>query len=255
MKTQATIESVQKYWDGNLHDLPVARHPLGTELFFKDLREYRYEKLWHLPALVNFNNFSGKKVLEIGCSVGFDLVRFSKGGAEAVGIDLSPVAVQLAERYIQIEKSSARVLVMNGEKLDFPDGTFDFVFAHGVVQYTLNDRKMIGEIHRVLKKGGRALIQSYNRNSWLMFLSRVMRVDLEHVDAPVMNIYSPKEFKGMLSSFSTFELVMERFPVKSRLQKGWKAVLYNHLFVGLFNLIPRSWVKPLGWHMLAWVTK
>lgn len=255
MSILASIETIRKYWDDNLHDLSISQHPIGSDHFFSDLRSYRYDKLNHLPAIANFNVFSGKKILEVGCSLGFDLVRYAQGGADAVGIDLSPVAIELSQKYINNEKSNARVQIMNGEKLEFPDESFDYVFAHGVVQYTMNDEKMIKEIYRVLKKGGRALIQSYNRRSWLMTLSQITRVDLEHVDAPVMRIYSPLEFRNLLSSFSHVDLQMERFPVKSRLQKGWKAVIYNELFVGLFNAIPRSWVRRFGWHMLAWVTK
>jgi len=39
--------------------------------------------------------------------------------------------------------------------------------------------------------------------------------------------------------------------VKTRLQTGAKAKLYNTFFVGSFNVLPRSWVEPLGWHLLA----
>ena len=47
----------------------------------------------------------------------------------------------------------------------------------------------------------------------------------------------------------------ERFPVKSRLHHGWKAVAFNQLFVGTFNALPRAWVRPLGWHLMAFCRK
>ena len=47
----------------------------------------------------------------------------------------------------------------------------------------------------------------------------------------------------------------ERFPVKSRLHGGWKGALYNRLFVGTFNAIPRPLVRRFGWHLLAFCRK
>ena len=40
-------------------------------------------------------------------------------------------------------------------------------------------------------------------------------------------------------------IVPERFPVKSRLHGGWKGAVYNGLFVGTFNALPRALVRPL----------
>ena len=54
--------------------------------------------------------------------------------------------------------------VMNGECMQFPDNSFDVVYAHGVLQYTADTGKMIAEIHRVLKPGGEAIMMVYNRH-------------------------------------------------------------------------------------------
>ena len=97
---------------------------------------------------------------------------------------------------------SATLCVGDGERLPFPDDTFDFVYAHGVVQYTADDRALVDECRRVLKPGGTAFFQVYNRVSWLNALSRVMKVGLEHEDAPVIRKYSPGEFRSLLSGFS-----------------------------------------------------
>jgi hypothetical protein len=78
-----------------------------------------------------------------------------------------------------------------------------------------------------------------------------MKVELEHEDAPVLRKFSIQEFKRMLSKFAKVEIIPERFPVKTRLHRGIKAVLYNSLFVGLFNAVPRPIVRPFGWHIMA----
>ena len=78
-----------------------------------------------------------------------------------------------------------------------------------------------------------------------------MKVDLEHADAPALRLYSRREFQDLLTGFSRVMVVPERFPVKSRLHRGWKGAAYNTLFVGAFNALPRPLVRPLGWHLLA----
>ena len=125
------------------------------------------------------------------------------------------------------------------------------MFAHGVVQYTADDRALVAEARRVLKPGGLAIFQVYNRRSWLNALSSIMKVGLEHEDAPVLKKYTWGEFEALLQGFREVEIVAERFPVKSRLHGGWKGVAFNTFFVGTFNALPRPLVRKLGWHLLA----
>jgi SAM-dependent methyltransferase len=124
-----------------------------------------------------------------------------------------------------------------------------------VVQYTADDQRLVNECRRVLKPGGQAIFQVYNRRSWLNALSKLMKVGLEHEDAPVLKKYTEAEFRALLTGFSRAELVFERFPVKSRLHRGWKGTLYNTFFVGTFNALPRGLVRRYGWHLLAFCRK
>jgi SAM-dependent methyltransferase len=251
---QVTAE-VRAYWNHRIHDLEISSHPPGSPGFFADLDEYHFDKLHHLLTLVDFNGYAGRRVLDVGCGTGVDLVRFVRGGAVATGVDLADSAIALAKANLRHQSLLASLCVGDGERLPFPDNTFDFVFAHGVVQYTAGDRPLVEECRRVLSPGGTAFFQVYNRISWLNALSRVMKVGLEHQDAPVIRKYSPGEFRSLLGGFSDVRLVYERFPVKSRLHGGWKGALYNQLFVGTFNAIPRPLVRRFGWHLLAFCRK
>jgi len=242
---------VRAYWDAHIHDLEVTRHPPGSPGFFADLEQYHFEKLHHLPRLVPFESYDGRRVLEVGCGAGTDLVRFARHGANVTGVDLSPASIALAVRNFTIEKKQAKLSVADGQALPFREAAFDLVYAHGVVQYTSDDRALVNECRRVLKPGGLAVFQVYNRISWLNALSRVTKVDLEHVDAPVLKKYSIGEFRSLLGSFSRVRIVPERFPVKTRLHGGLKGTLYNTFFVGPFNALPRSLTRRFGWHLLA----
>lgn len=251
----ARIEDVRSYWNHRIHDLDITTHPVGSPGFFADLDEYHFDKLHHLLRLVDFDGHAGQRVLEVGCGTGVDLVRFARGGAVVTGVDVADSAIDLAMANFVQRGLRGRFVVGDGERLPFPDASFDYVYAHGVVQYTANDRALVAECRRVLKPGGVAFFQAYNRISWLNALSKVMKVGLEHQDAPVLKKYSPGEFVSLFEAFRQVRLVTERFPVKSRLHKGWKGAVYNGVFVGLFNALPRSWVSRFGWHLLAFCTR
>ena len=230
--------------------------PVGTKAFFEDLDEYRFDKLHYLPKVVDFAAFRGQRLLEVGCGIGTDLVRFAKGGARVTGVDLAQTAIDLARRNFELNGVAAEELrVANGEALPYPDASFDAVYGHGVIQYTADAPKLIREMHRVLKPGGTGIFMVYNRVSWLNAMSKLMKVSLEHEDAPVLKKYSIGEFRDLLKPFKEIAIVPERFPVKSRLHKGWKGIAFNTIFVGTFNALPRSWVRPLGWHLMAFCKK
>jgi SAM-dependent methyltransferase len=251
----ATTAEVRAYWDRHIHDLEITQHPVGSRGFFDDLDQYHFEKLHHLLRLVPFDGSRGGAVLEVGCGAGVDLARFAKGGADVTGVDIAPSAIALARANFEQQGLTGRFEVADGEQLPFAHDSFDLVYAHGVVQYTANPRQLIDECYRVLKPGGQAIFQVYNRISWLNALSKLMKVELEHDDAPVLQKFTIGEFRRMLSRFRTVKIVPERFPVKSRLHGGWKGAMYNGLFVGTFNALPRPLVRQFGWHLLAFCQK
>jgi len=251
----ATTDAVRTYWERHIHDLEITRHPVGSRGFFDDLDQYHFEKLHHLLRLVDFNGYRGRSVLEVGCGAGVDLARFAQGGAIVTGVDLAESAIALARANFDQQGLRADLQVADGEALPFADDSFDLVYAHGVVQYTADPKRLVEECRRVLKPGAEAVFQVYNRISWLNALSKLMKVGLEHDDAPVLGKFSIREFRELLNGFREVRIVPERFPVRSRLHGGWKGAIYNGAFVGTFNALPRPLVQRFGWHLLAFCRK
>ena len=247
------IDAIAAYWNERIHDLEMTDQPVWTLGFFDDLDEYRFDKLRYLPRLVEFDGYRDRRLLEVGCGIGTDLVRFARGGARVTGVDLAQRSIELATANFALHGLGERadLRVANGEALPFADDSFEVVYGHGVLQYTADARRMIDECRRVLAPGGEAIFMVYNRVSWLNALSLVMGVGLEHADAPVLKKYSIPEFRRLLDGFGEARIVPERFPVPSRLHTGWKGALYNGLFVGTFNTLPRSVVRRFGWHLMA----
>ena len=248
-------EQVRQYWNTRIHDLEMTTSPPGTAAFFAELDAYRFEKLDYLPRIVDFAGYAGRRVLEIGCGVGTDLVRFARGGALVTGVDLSESAIELARQNVATLGLDADLRVGDAGHLPFDDASFDLVYCHGVLQYSANAEAIVREADRVLRPDGEAIFMVYNRRSWLAWMSRWFGVGLEHGDAPAFHLYTRREFERLLDAFPECRIVPERFPVRSRLHRGAKAALYNGVLVPAFRVVPRAWVRPLGWHLMAFCRK
>src|SRR3954469_11701499 len=90
--------AVRDYWNRHIHDLDISTHTPGSREFFRDLDQYHFEKLHHLPRLIDFTAYRGKRVLDVGCGAGTDLIHFARGGAQVTGVDVSASAIALARQ-------------------------------------------------------------------------------------------------------------------------------------------------------------
>jgi ubiquinone/menaquinone biosynthesis C-methylase UbiE len=246
---------VREYWNAVIHDAGVTRAQPGTHAFFSELEAYRFEKLDYLPRVVDFAGWHGRDVLEVGCGTAIDLVRFALGGARVTGIDVSDTAIALSREHLCVAGVKGTVLVADGARLPFASESFDLVYCHGVLPYASDPHDIAHEARRVLQPGGAAIFMAYNRRSWLSALSRWTAVELHHADAPVFRMMTRAELDDALAVFEERRIVPERFPVRSRLQRGWKGALFNRVFVPAFGLLPRNWVRPYGFHLMAYCRK
>lgn len=247
-------DSVREYWTERVSDWKVASTlQTGSDAFFLEVERYRFEKLDYLDRIVNYQGWADRSVLDVGCGLATDLSRFARGDAEVTGIDLAPTAIDLARQNFAQRGLDGTFAVMDGENLDFPDDAFDFVYCHTVLHFTPNPEAMIAEIHRVLKPGGHALLMTINRRSWLYRLHRSFGVKLDYRDAPVFRHFDPAEFAALTSRFDQRQMLVERFPVRTEVHNGWKATLYNSLFVDLYNAMPERITGQSGYHLIALV--
>ena len=159
-------ERVRAFWQANPCGIKFADEELGTKRFFELVEAHRYETEWHIPGAADFVSASGLKVLEIGCGLGTDGAQFARAGADYTGVDLTDAAVELARKRFELFNLPGRFKTADAENLDFADETFDIVYSHGVLHHTPDTEQAVREIHRVLRRGGRAIVMLYHRNSY-----------------------------------------------------------------------------------------
>jgi ubiquinone/menaquinone biosynthesis C-methylase UbiE len=96
-----------------------------------------------------------ESVLEIGCGTGHALIEFTNRGRIVIGVDLSEKMLKVTREKIEITK--AGLCQADGLFLPFSKEQFDNVFISFTLELfdTPEIPKVLGEIHRVLKKDGK----------------------------------------------------------------------------------------------------
>jgi SAM-dependent methyltransferase len=109
-------------------------------------------------------NGGGAKLLDIGCNWGRWCIAASHNGFQAVGLDPSLAAVQAAYRVSRQLGAAPEFLTGDARSLPFPDASFDVVYSYSVLQHFSKEdaRASLAEAGRVVRKGGRVLIQMAN---------------------------------------------------------------------------------------------
>ncbi|MGQ0793020.1 MAG: class I SAM-dependent methyltransferase [Deltaproteobacteria bacterium] len=113
------------------------------------------EYMFHL-----LGDIRGTEILDFGCGEGENTVLLAKKGAFVYSFDISLESVKYA-----LEKADAnevgdriRLCCMAGEQIAFADDSFDLIFGSAILHH-LDFERGIGEVHRILKKGGAAIFR------------------------------------------------------------------------------------------------
>lgn len=136
--------------------------------FFKDSRKKSVESL-EIKA--------GEKVLIVGAGTGLDL-EFLPNNCEIIATDITH---SMIERVIKRNKTLNRQLqsiVMDGQKLDFVDNSFDKIILHLILAVIPDPIACIQESERVLKHGGQIVVfdKFVRKNSKISFIRRFANV-------------------------------------------------------------------------------
>jgi SAM-dependent methyltransferase len=99
------------------------------------------------------------RLLDVGCWDGSATVRYAAAcGAEALGVEIFEApAGEARARGVEVLS-----LDLETQPLPWPDGSVDIVVANQVLEHLKNIWLAMGEMHRVLRPGGRAILSVPN---------------------------------------------------------------------------------------------
>ena len=104
------------------------------------------------------------RILEVGCSVGFNCFALSRQypAATVVGIEPDAEAVMVAHAMARDAEQNVTFVVATGERLPFRDRAFDLIVCHTVIEHVQSPGQVVSEMARVLSPGGKIHLEAPN---------------------------------------------------------------------------------------------
>ncbi len=182
---------------------------------------------------------AGRRILDVGCGIGAYVRAFRRYSDAVHGVDVD------AERIAEGARDLPNLQVAPSEHLPFPDGAFDVVFLHEVIEHVDDDRRTLAEAARVLVPGGHVVIFAPNRlfpfeTHGAFFFGRYrfgniplinyLPDPLRHRLAPHVRVYTDADIRRLLAGlpfavevhthvYPAFDRVMRRSPTLARLAR------------------------------------
>lgn len=254
-------DEVQRQWDQDPCGGQYVKDARPDTLdWFLEVEQYRYDVYapW-MREMMEFGRHSGEHILEIGAGIGTDHAQFAQAGGIMYDLDLSAGHLALARRNLQLRGFKGTFRHGDGETIPFPDNTFDLIYSNGVIHHTPNTKKVVAEIFRVLRPGGRCIIMVYAENSlhyWRMLFGMIglaqgeitgasmgeimsRHVELsEHGAKPLVKVYTARRLRQMFAAFEDMriykrQLMREELPPRIKWMPiglagrlmGWNLIL------------------------------
>jgi ubiquinone/menaquinone biosynthesis C-methylase UbiE len=138
--------------------------------------------------LSHLGDVSGKMLLDLGCGAGENSVYFSLKGARCTATDYSPRMVEQALRLAAANGVQIEGRTMNAMDIEFPDNTFDIVYAANLLHHVPEPLTALREIHRVLKPGGKLCFWDPLRHNPVINVYRRVATEVRTKDEMPLNI-------------------------------------------------------------------
>jgi ubiquinone/menaquinone biosynthesis C-methylase UbiE len=168
------------------------------------------------------------RVLELGCGPGKYVAMLARLGYAVVGVD--PFSFPTWD-VIRQRTGAELIDGVRGEQLPFPDRSFDHVVFLGTLLYVDDPDRVMSEVARVIKPGGRLVVRTVNRAN--LYSRRTGRV----IDPASKNLYSITELANLVRRF--------RFRVDDQFAYGLLPPAFKNLWWYLVSVWLPLWMQDL----------
>jgi len=201
----------------------------------------------------DFNKWEGKEVLEIGCGIGTDAIRFAKAGAKYTATELSKESLDITQQRFKAYGLKGNFYLGNAEDLKsfIPKNKYDLIYSFGVIHHSPNPEAIISEIKYFMNDNTELRIMLYASNSWKNIL---IEAGLDQPEAqygcPIAYTYSKDEIEHLLYDYEIIECQKDHiFPYVIE-----KYIQHEYDIQPWFKAMPPELLlaleKSLGWHTL-----
>jgi 2-polyprenyl-3-methyl-5-hydroxy-6-metoxy-1,4-benzoquinol methylase len=269
---KVALDKVRDYWNSRPCNIRHSPSTVGTRQYFDEVEARKYFVEPHIPHFAGFNRWKGKKVLEIGCGIGTDTIRFARAGARVTAVDLSEESLSMARHRAEVfGLDTIHFVQANAEELSsyLPVERYDLVYSFGVIHHTPHPEKAIAEILKYMDNDSILKIMVYHRSSWKVFWmwlkygrkpgesldALIARYSEAETGCPVTYSYTRTTIGDLLKGFDILDMGVEHiFPysIPDYLAYRYKKIWYfRWLPKALFRWMEHRW----GWHLCVTAQK
>jgi demethylmenaquinone methyltransferase/2-methoxy-6-polyprenyl-1,4-benzoquinol methylase len=140
--------------------------------FLNHFLSFGVDFYWRRKSISLLKPLRPQRILDVATGTGdFAIAALRLKPTEVVGVDISERMVKLGADKLRKKKLDGYVKLQagNAEGLQFPDGSFDAVTVAFGVRNFENLKRGLSEMHRVLKRGGAALILEFSSPDKFLF--------------------------------------------------------------------------------------
>lgn len=252
---QASIQTVQEYWDARPCNIRHSDKPVGSREYFDEVEKRKYFVEPHIPGFAEFARWSGRRVLEVGCGIGTDTISFARAGALVTAVELSAKSLALASSRATLSGLAQRIRFFQADAENLaaavPREDYDLVYSFGVIHHTPHPEKAIESIRQYMSAHSEIRLMIYAANSWK---AAMIDAGLDQPEAqsgcPIAHTYTPAAARELLAGFEILAMHQDHiFPYAIE-----KYLRYEYELQPWFKSMPvemfRALERRFGWHLL-----
>lgn len=196
--------------------------PTWNELFTQE--EFRWKDLnEYVIALVPILKQRGaRRVLDLGCGAGRHTVFLAREGFQVFGIDIAENGLMHTRDWLARENLTAELKRGDIEQISYPDEFFDAVISIYVIYHKTiaGMQRVVGEIYRVLKPGGLALISLQTKRGYRYRFGEEIEPDtfLTNIGADAGEVHHYSDLADIEKLFGQF--VIRKIELEEEIEDG-----------------------------------
>jgi ubiquinone/menaquinone biosynthesis C-methylase UbiE len=259
---------VKNYWNKLPCNIRHSKKPFCSREYFDEVEQKKYFVEPHIPKFAEFERWSGKKVLEIGCGIGTDSINFARNGAELTIVEFSDESLSICKKRFEVFGLTATFLLGDVEKLsDILSGQhFDLIYSFGVIHHTPNPDRAFQEISKFMDKDTELRVMLYSKVSYKLFWV-MMENDIKNLcetetlirknaeaqhNCPVAYTYTFDDIENMIGKYGIgvnkiWKDHIFTWDIENYRNNIYKKDIY---WDGVDDKKLKEFEKDLGWHTL-----
>lgn len=128
-----------------------------ASIFQEAFLKYFFPQMWYSIDHWLFHK-PKDRILDLGCGSGLFSISMLKSGCNVTSADPSSQCLANLKRLTSNSRLKPRVIQCAPESLPLPDKFFDSIICINLLEFSESPHSVCKEIHRVLKKNGKAVI-------------------------------------------------------------------------------------------------